>query len=150
MTLAELMQVASEIERRYRMTPRQVIEYLQKPQAIALPLSVFANRKLGVMETVVKYLRENAGMQYREIAEILDRDNRVIWTTYDKAKKKDPGRITAIDVAHPIPVKIFATRKYASLETLAKHCREQGMTNAEIAHTLNRDLRTIWTVVNRQ
>jgi hypothetical protein len=150
MTLAELQEVAGQIERRYRMTPRQVVEYLAAPQQIAVPLALFANRKLGVMETIVKYLREEENLQWKEIAKLLNRDNRVVWTTYQKAQRKDHRQNIAESPAHPIPIKIFAEKKFASLETLAKYCKTQGMSNAEIAHALKRDIRTIWTVVNRK
>jgi len=40
-----------------------------------------------VLEAVVMYLYHK-GMKKREIAKLLDRDNRNIWTFYDRATKK--------------------------------------------------------------
>jgi hypothetical protein len=54
-----------------------------------VPLSLFSNRKLGVLEVIVKCLKENFELTYSRIASILNRDQRTIWTTYKKAKDKE-------------------------------------------------------------
>ena len=40
------------------------------------------------MESVVFYLKEKMGMTYHEIAVELNRDDRTIWTVYNRALKK--------------------------------------------------------------
>jgi hypothetical protein len=52
-----------------------------------VPLSIFPN-KIGALEAIVKYLKENIKMNYSEIAELLNRDDRTIWTVYQRALKK--------------------------------------------------------------
>jgi len=55
-----------------------------------IPLSIFVARKtpLTVFEALVFYLKEVKGLRYREIADLLDKDERNIWTVYNRAKKK--------------------------------------------------------------
>lgn len=40
------------------------------------------------MEAIVCYLKEQQGMTYSQIAVILNRDDRTVWTTYKRASKK--------------------------------------------------------------
>lgn len=56
--------------------------------SIHVPLSILKDRKLGVQEAIVKYLREDAGLNYHRIAVILNRNDRTIWTVYDRIRKK--------------------------------------------------------------
>ncbi len=53
-----------------------------------VPISVFADRTLASLEAIVEFLKENYGLSYHEIAELLHRDDRTIWTCYHRAKKK--------------------------------------------------------------
>ena len=53
-----------------------------------VPVHVLVDRKLGVLESVVKYLRENYELNYSEIGRLLGRDPRTIWTAYSRCKKK--------------------------------------------------------------
>lgn len=56
--------------------------------SIHIPLLIFKNRMLGVQEAIVKYLKENIGLNYHKIAVLLNRDDRTIWTVYSRVKKK--------------------------------------------------------------
>ena len=53
-----------------------------------IPVSVLSDRKLSVLESIVKYLHENFELNYSEIARLLCRDSRTIWTVYSRAEKK--------------------------------------------------------------
>jgi len=145
MSLTELQEIVHEIQREFNLTPRQVFE----AQELYVPLSIFADRRLGVLEALVKFMVENNGMSYNEIANILKRDNRTIWTTYHKAIKKSTSVFKELP-GYMIPVNIFAERKMGVLEVLAKYCKVTlNMTNCEIAKIIKRDNRTIWCVVNK-
>ncbi len=75
---------------------RKIIESLRvisnalniKENEISIPVSVFKNRKFGMLESSVVYLKEEYKLSYHEIAVLLNRDDRTIWTSYNKAKKK--------------------------------------------------------------
>jgi hypothetical protein len=53
-----------------------------------IPLSVFGNRQLSILENLTEYLKDTAKLRYHEIANLIDRDQRTIWTSYMRAKQK--------------------------------------------------------------
>ena len=59
-----------------------------KESKFLIPVSIFTNRKLSVLESIVSYLREKFSLRYSEIAVMLNRDERNIWTVYNRYKKK--------------------------------------------------------------
>ena len=103
-----------------------------------------------MLEALAKYLKEELNLRYHKIASLLNRDDKVIWMTYNNAKKKFKKRLIADKQAIWIPIFIFANRKIGALEALTKYLKEElKLTNYEIAGILNRDNRTIWTSYNR-
>jgi len=114
-----------------------------------MPISIFKNNKLSCLETIVKYMKEDKGLKIIEIANLLNRNNKTVWATYDKAKGKMKGRLD-VSSEKIIPVSIFRARLLSVLESLVEYLKEnQGMKFSEIAIALNRDNRTIWTVYKR-
>lgn len=55
---------------------------------ISIPVAIFDDRRLGVLECLVRYLREKTKLRNSEIAKILNRDDRTIWTVYNRVKQK--------------------------------------------------------------
>ena len=53
-----------------------------------IPLSVVCDRDVSIFETIVEYLKETYDLTYHEIAVLLNRDDRTIWTVYKRAQKK--------------------------------------------------------------
>ena len=49
---------------------------------VYIPLSLFADRKLAVLESIVRYLHEEKGFTFREISLMLNRNERTIYTAY--------------------------------------------------------------------
>ncbi len=119
---------------------------------ISIPTSVFCDRKLSVLEAIVEFLKEKKGMRYSEIAKVLKRDGRTIWTVYSRVKRKRKERSekpTSKDFIS-IPTSVFQDRELSVLEVLVEFLKEKkGMRYSEIAKLLNRDDRTIWTCYNR-
>ena len=60
---------------------------LKDEKGISVPIEIFSERKLSTLESIVYYLNEK-GLKNSEIAELLDRDQRNIWTLYSRAVKK--------------------------------------------------------------
>jgi len=60
---------------------------------IDIPSFVFKDRTLSVLEVMVEYLRDNKKMRFHEIALIINRDDRTVWTVYRRAKLKRKGLI---------------------------------------------------------
>jgi len=61
---------------------------IENETKIAIPLSIFLDRSLGVLESLVFYLRSEYQMRYCAIARLVNRDQRTVWVTYDRVKKK--------------------------------------------------------------
>jgi len=55
---------------------------------VLVPCSVFKDRRMSLFEALVKYLRENEKLSFKEISVLLNRDTRNIWTVYNRGKKK--------------------------------------------------------------
>ncbi|MFT4304247.1 MAG: hypothetical protein ACMXYG_06795 [Candidatus Woesearchaeota archaeon] len=66
----------------------EILEVLHKDEGICIPISALNDRRLGMLEASVIYLKERKRMNYREIGILLNRDERTIWTSYNKGKKK--------------------------------------------------------------
>ena len=106
-------------------------------------LKALANkRRLAIL----KYLKENKGMAYYEIAQLLNRDDRTIWTAYKKAQDKHPQALEVKESEISIPISILNNRDYTILESTVIYLKEKGLSYAEIAKLLNRDQRNIWTI----
>lgn len=59
-----------------------------KESKFFIPVSIFTDRKLSVLEAIVSHLKDSFNLRYSEIAALLNRDERNIWAAYKKAKKK--------------------------------------------------------------
>ncbi|MBD3310338.1 hypothetical protein GF351_03910 [Candidatus Woesearchaeota archaeon] len=59
---------------------------------LKLPLSVLRDRSVSVLEAIVGYLKDEKGLTYHEIAVMLNRDDRTIWTVFSRVKKKRRSR----------------------------------------------------------
>jgi len=53
-----------------------------------VPLSIIASKKMSVLESVVYHLKKTYSLSYHEIAVLLRRDDRTVWTVYQRALKK--------------------------------------------------------------
>ena len=58
-----------------------------REDTINIPLEVFENERLTVLEAIIIYLKEK-GKKYSEIGKLLNRDQRNVWTIYSKAIDK--------------------------------------------------------------
>ncbi len=68
------------------MTP--VPDEQQQERYVNIPTFIFKDRTLAALESLVVYLKDTQGLTYAQIAKLLNRDDRTIWTTYARAKKK--------------------------------------------------------------
>ncbi|MCB9358355.1 sigma-70 region 4 domain-containing protein [Candidatus Woesearchaeota archaeon] len=66
----------------------EILDTIKKDVGLAIPVKFLNNRKLGMLEAAVIYLKDEKKLSYHEIAEILNRNDRTIWASYNKGKKK--------------------------------------------------------------
>ena len=69
--------------RRYR----AMIAKLDKGQ-MAVPLNIFSDRKLSILENLCTYIKEKYNLTYHDISVLLGKDDRTIWTVVSRARKK--------------------------------------------------------------
>ena len=132
----------------------EVIDFLeekrQERESPQVPLSIFRDRDLGSLEALTKFLRDHHDMGYSEIANLLNRDARTIWSSYNRACEKNGTPHSIPEDAFWIPANIFSDRRLGPLEALSFHLREEhGYSYTKIGEMLNRDARTIWTACRR-
>ncbi|MBI2659071.1 hypothetical protein HYX05_03160 [Candidatus Woesearchaeota archaeon] len=120
-------------------------------EEIKVPISVFKNDYLGSLENIVKYLRENLLLSFKQIGKLANRNEIALAVTYRNAKKKMPAKFVVEEISpYSIPVSILKDRKLSVLENIAAYLKDTFNLNYHsIAVLLNRDDRTIWTVYQR-
>ncbi|MFH1642460.1 MAG: hypothetical protein ABIC04_06195 [Nanoarchaeota archaeon] len=124
-------------------------DLFSKLSEIDIPLDIFV-KELGSFEAIVKYLKENLGYTYHEISELLNRDERTIWNSYNKSKKKYSARIISRKSKFSLPVSAIKDRKLSVLESIVTHLKENCLLSyAQISKLLQRNFKTIWTVYYR-
>lgn len=62
--------------------------YELKKRLVKIPVDIFTDRKVSVLETISEYLKDERQMTYHEIAVLTNRNDRTIWTCYNRAKNK--------------------------------------------------------------
>jgi len=139
---------ALESDQHLRETVQTLVRLYKKKEKrtkIGIPLLLFSNKDLGILQITVKYLKENSSMSYSSIARLLKRNERTIWATYAHAKKKNGYSFNDSNESQLIPVDILADRRFGPLEGLVFYMRDElGMTFKEISGMLNRSYTTIW------
>ena len=53
-----------------------------------IPVSLFKNRQLSVLEIISQYLHEEKKLTFKKISILLGKDQRTIWTCYHRSEKK--------------------------------------------------------------
>ena len=119
-------------------------------EEVKVPISVFKNDYLGSLETIVKYLRENLLLSFKQIASLTNRNEIALAVSYRNAKKKLEAKFVEEISPYSIPVSILQDRNLSVLENIVSYLKDTfGLAYHKIAILLNRDDRTIWTVYQR-
>lgn len=120
-------------------------------EEVKVPISVFNNEYLSSLENIVKYLRENLLLSFKQIAELTNRNEIALAVTYRNAKRKLAEKFVVTEISpYSIPVSILKDRNISVLENVAAYLKDAfGLNYHSIAVLLNRDDRTIWTVYQR-
>jgi len=131
---------------------RQILQdFLKKlPLQDTFPLSIIT-KKLTVLESIVKYLKEDKNYTLSRIAQILGRNQRNLWHTYNNAQKKLSTRFQIKESDILVPLDIFLQQTSLSpSEAVVVYLKEQRQLSLhQIATMLHRDDRTVWTTYNR-
>lgn len=92
MRYKEIADTLSRDERTIWTAYRKSIEKEKRPimikeKTIEIPLSIFKKGNLTVLEAVITYLVKK-GLRFKDVADLIDRDQRNVWTLYSRAIKK--------------------------------------------------------------
>ncbi|MEM4243093.1 MAG: hypothetical protein QXM31_04295 [Candidatus Woesearchaeota archaeon] len=137
----ELKRIYSHIQSELNKKPPKLPEQI--------PVSIFSTC-LSPAEAVVKYLKEHHAMTFSEIAKLINRDQRGIWGSYSRARKKHPERFDIGLAPHTIPVSCFNDRSRSILEHVVTYLKDsKGLKPAEICALLNKKTSTVWTAYQR-
>ncbi|MEK6922488.1 MAG: hypothetical protein AABX08_01655 [Nanoarchaeota archaeon] len=145
--LERIKELVRLLKLKYNVAARDII-YLAEEKEILIPVSIFT-KKLRVLETLTKYLKEELELSYHQIGILLNRDERNIWHTYNYSRKKYPDKLKITVSKYFIPVSIFQN-KLGALENIVLYLKDElNLSYHNIAELLERDDRTIWAMYNR-
>lgn len=117
------------------------------------PASIFTI-KLGVTESLVRYMKDELGFKYKEISKLIHRSEAVVGIIYRTSLKKLPKisykpKLTQDGQEIHIPFSIFSP-ELTVFESIIIYLNEtQKLRFSEIAKLTSRDQRTIWTIYRR-
>ena len=106
-------------------------------ERIEIPSSIFS-KELGGLESVTKYLKENLGLSYHEIANLLGRDDRYMRAAYEKSVKNISKFMNVEKTQIFILISIF-NEKLTVLESVIVYLKEKDMKYSEIAELIGRN-----------
>src|SRR3989339_1897422 len=108
------------------LSSQEIIELVNKSlkvevkEEVKVPISVFKNEYLSSLETIVKYLRENLLLSFRQIGALTNRNEISLAVTYRNAKKKMEAKFAVTEISpYSIPVSVLKDRKLSVLENIA-------------------------------
>ena len=82
-----LLPLINHFKEEHKLSKGDLVNIYEGVEKIKVPLSIFSG-KLSPLEALVKYLKENLGLRFHEIASELNRDDRSIWGTYRHIRSK--------------------------------------------------------------
>lgn len=144
-----ILNIINSLKSNFNVTSEQIMEVILESETSFIPIEIFADRKLSSLQALVKYLIENKDLKKSQIASLLDRNNKTIWSTYDAAKKLKKEKFFVEHSELPVPLSIFKNRELSVLENLVNYLKKKGFSNQKIIFLLDRKASTISTVIKR-
>jgi hypothetical protein len=110
-----------------------------------IPLHIFSEKRLGILEAATKYLKENQSMKYCDIAKYLNRSQKTVWVSYNKALKKVEKKFENQEIKYHVPINVFSNRKLGPLESLVVYLKDDlKLSIQEISNYINRNYMTVY------
>jgi DNA-directed RNA polymerase specialized sigma24 family protein len=72
----------------YNRGKKKYPQKLEEENSLLIPLNSIVNENFSMLENIVLYLKEIRNFSYHETALMLQRDDRTVWTVYNKIKNK--------------------------------------------------------------
>jgi hypothetical protein len=126
----------------------RVVMETETGSAAQIPCSIFSKR-LGVLETLVKYLHEEENLSLGQISGILKRSPNNIAVSYRNSKLKKPEAYRKTSSPVKIPLDIF-NESNTCFESVCLYLKDTlELSFHDIGKLLGRNERTIWTIYTR-
>ena len=72
-----------------KITKSKYLQLISKiKEEYLIPIQIFENRKLSILEHVSIYIKDKYSLSYHEIAILMGKNDRTIWTVVNRARKK--------------------------------------------------------------
>lgn len=144
--------LARELCRKYGISEQRFTSLVGDKIAVARDTfpAVILRGKLSSLEAIVKYLRENRKLSYKEIGELLSRNPTSLASSYASSKRQMQGQFPE-DIEEDstrISFDVFRTG-LSVLEAICHSLRMQGKRFVEISRITGKDQRTVWTACRR-
>ena len=96
--LVEIAKLTGRDQRAIGMTYRAAVKKMPEAYVIGkteytIPITLLQDKKLSVAEHIVKQLKEAYTLTYHEVAVLMKRDDRTVWTLYNRAMKKSESTV---------------------------------------------------------
>lgn len=93
MKLVEIAKITARDQRAIGVTYKSAAKKMPAQYGLEItkykiPAGILKDKKFSVAEHIVKHLKESYNLNYHEIATIMKRDERTIWTLYHRAESK--------------------------------------------------------------
>ena len=86
---SDIDRVLANVKRKHALIENELRELLKREkEGVVLPVSIF-NERLGMLESASLYLKDELKLSFNDIARLLKRNYKTIWTSYNMAKKKN-------------------------------------------------------------
>jgi len=145
--LERIKELVRILKLKYNITTRDILHIIDEKE-ILIPISIFT-KKLRILETITKYLKEELDLNYHKIGLLLNRNERNIWHTYKNSNKKHPSSLKIPSSKYFIPISIFQNKLGAQENIILYLKDELDLSYHTIATLLERNDRTIWTMYKK-
>lgn len=150
-----LKQLLQQLHQEQQLNLPQLINIFQEvKQEYNLPLSIFST-KLPPAEALCRYLSEEEKLSCQEIAQLLSRNEKSIWATSQRAKKRKPlsGKVSYFNSnlkKYFIPLSVLQNRDYSLLESVILYLNQvHHLSNKEIAGLLRKSPNSVAVLLKR-
>lgn len=111
---------------------------------------VFHNRRLSFAQSLILFLKEKKKLSFAEIARLLAREQKTVWTQYSQAcSKLGTSFYSYPETLISIPIEALRDRKLGMMEAAVLHLKKAGLRNKEIASAIRRSERTVSSLLVR-
>jgi DNA-directed RNA polymerase specialized sigma24 family protein len=146
--ILSLKRIKEHLKENYHLSEQELSEAKTKQEEIKIPVSIFSH-ELSPSEALVKFLKENIKLNYHKIAELIKRDERGVWGSYQRAIKKQASEFQLKPDEKYMPGSAFK-KDISILESLVSYLKDkENLSGAAISKLLDKKPSTIWTAYKR-